>query len=128
MCLDKKLLINQTNMTDTSPVIDKKDIEDNKVLAALSYIFIICFVPLLMARDSKFAQYHAKQGLVLFIVEAIIMLLSNIFIFIPIFGWLVIMVAYIVVVVLSIIGILKALEGTYCEMPVLGEYAKKLKI
>ncbi|EKD47008.1 MAG: hypothetical protein ACD_66C00259G0004, partial [uncultured bacterium] len=54
-------------MTDTTPAIDKKDIEDNKVLAALSYIFILCFVPLLLARDSKFAQYHAKQGLVLFV-------------------------------------------------------------
>jgi uncharacterized membrane protein len=115
-------------MSDTTPVIDKKDINDNKAFAALSYIFILCFVPLLMARESKFAQYHAKQGLVLFIVEAIIMVISNILIFIPVFGWLVIMIAYLLVVVLSIIGILKALEGSFWEMPVLGEYAKKLKI
>ncbi|MBU4315234.1 DUF4870 domain-containing protein [Patescibacteria group bacterium] len=115
-------------MTDTTPVIDKKDVEDNKVLAALSYVFLLCFIPLLLAKDSKFAQYHAKQGLVLFIVEAIVMIASNIFIFIPVFGWLVIMVAYLLVAILAIIGILKALEGTYWEMPVLGEYAKKLKI
>lgn len=115
-------------MSDTTPVIDKKDINDNKALAALSYVFILCFVPLLMARESKFAQYHAKQGLVLFIVEAIIMVVSNILIFIPVLGWLAIMIAYLLVLVLSIMGILKALEGSFWEMPVLGEYAKKLKI
>ncbi|HAL50341.1 MAG: hypothetical protein UU40_C0014G0014 [Candidatus Uhrbacteria bacterium GW2011_GWD2_41_121] len=115
-------------MTDTTPAIDKKDIEDNKVLAALSYIFILCFVPLLLARDSKFAQYHAKQGLVLFVAEVILMVLSNILIFIPVLGWFVMMICYIAFTVLSIIGILKALEGTLWEMPVLGEYAKKLKI
>ncbi|EKD47083.1 MAG: hypothetical protein ACD_66C00234G0001, partial [uncultured bacterium] len=37
-------------------------------------------------------------------------------------------ICYIAFTVLSIIGILKALEGTLWEMPVLGEYAKKLKI
>lgn len=48
-----------------------KDIEANKTLAALSYAWILCLVPLLGRRDSKFAQFHAKQGLVLFIIEII---------------------------------------------------------
>jgi len=115
-------------MPETKPVVDNKDINDNKVLAALSYVFILCFIPLLMAKESKYAQFHAKQGLVLFIVEVVLMVASNILIFIPILGWFVMMVAYLAVTIASIVGILKALEGEKWEMPVLGDYAKKLKI
>ena len=115
-------------MPATKPVVDKKDVEENKGVAALGYVFILCFVPLLMAKDSKYAQFHAKQGLVLFIVEAVLMVVSNILIFIPVLGWFVMMVAYLAVTIAAIVGILKALEGEMWEMPVLGEYAKKLKI
>lgn len=97
-------------------------------MAAIGYVFILCFIPLLMAKDSAFAQYHAKQGLVLFIVEIVIMIISNILVFIPVLGWFVMMVLNLAVVILSIIGILKALEGEMWEMPVLGQYAKKLKL
>ena len=107
---------------------NKKDVDDNKAIAALSYVFILCFIPLLMAKDSKFAQFHAKQGLVLFIIEVILMIASNILIFIPIFGWFALMAGYIVVTIAAIVGILKALEGELWSMPVVSDYAKKLKI
>ena len=48
-----------------------KDVESNKVIAAVGYVWILCLVPLFLKRHSKFAQFHAKQGLVLFIVEVI---------------------------------------------------------
>ena len=115
-------------MTDEQKqTFDHKDVEDNKLMAALSYIFILCFIPLLLSRESKFAQYHAKQGLVVFVVEVIVMILSNILIFIPILGWLAIMIAYVLLIVGSLAGILKALGGKEWEMPVLAKYAKKLK-
>jgi len=50
---------------------NKKDIEENKVAAALSYVWILCLVPLFLKKNSKFCQFHAKQGLLLFIVEVI---------------------------------------------------------
>jgi hypothetical protein len=40
--------------------VDKKDVEENAVMAALSYIWILCFVPLFLKKKSKFAQFHAK--------------------------------------------------------------------
>src|SRR3989339_630004 len=46
--------------------IKEQDVEENKTVAALSYAWILCLVPLLGKRNSKFAQFHAKQGLVLF--------------------------------------------------------------
>lgn len=107
--------------------LDPRDIDEYRVLAGLSYVCVLCFIPLLMGRSSKFAQFHAKQGLVLFIAEIIIMIVAGILMFIPFFGWLVNLVLYLLVIILSIMGILKALAGEKWEMPILGQYAKKIK-
>ncbi len=37
----------------------------SRVMASLSYLGILCFVPLLLDRDDEFVQFHARQGLVL---------------------------------------------------------------
>ena len=46
---------------------DSADIEQNKVMAVLAYIGPLVLVPILAAKDSKFAKFHANQGLTLFI-------------------------------------------------------------
>ena len=104
------------------------DVEDNKIISAIGYISVLCLIPLLMAKDSPFAQFHAKQGVVLFIAEVIVFILNGILAFIPFLGWLVALVLNIGVVVFAIWGIIKALQGEKWEMPILGPYAKKLKL
>ena len=99
---------------------DSKDVEENKVVAALSYVWILFLIPLLAKKESKFCQFHAKQGLVLFLIEVVGCLVF----WIPIIGW----ILFIAVVVFAIIGILKALSGEYWEMPFIGEYAKKINL
>lgn len=112
--------------TDINDAIENLD--ESKVLAAIGYISILCFVPLILARDSKFAQFHAKQGLVLFIAELIAMFVSAIVGWIPIIGWLTVLAMYALLLAFAIIGLLKALAGEKWEMPVLGKYAKNLKV
>lgn len=104
------------------------DVDDNKVIAAIGYISILCLIPLMMAKESPFAQFHAKQGLVLFIVEVIVFFLNGILAFIPVLGWLVAVVINLGVLALALLGIYKALQGEKWEMPLLGSYAKQLKI
>ena len=99
--------------------VDKKDIEENSVVAALGYIYILCLLPLLFKRKSKFAQWHAKQGLLLFAVE----ILLGWFFAVPIVGW----ALGILVMLLALLGVVNALNGNYWEMPFLGRYAQKLK-
>ena len=97
-----------------------KDIEDNKVLAAIGYVWILCLVPLFLKRKSKFAQFHAKQGLILFIVE-----IFGVFIFwIPLIGWII----GALIIIFAILGIMNSLQGNYWEMPVLGKYARKINL
>lgn len=104
----------------SKPEVDQKDVAENKTVACLSYIWILFLIPLLGKKDSKFCQWHAKQGLILFLVEVI----GSLIFWIPFFGWL----ALILVIILAVMGVLKTLAGEYWEMPVLGEYAKKINL
>lgn len=97
-----------------------KDIEENKLVAAFGYVWILCLVPLFAKKDSKFAQFHGKQGLILFIVEIVGMLVF----WIPVVGW----ILAIIVIVLAVLGIVQALQGRYWEMPVIGPWAKKINL
>ena len=102
-------------MSETEIKPDKRDTENNKIAAAIGYIGVLCFLPLLLKRKSKFAQFHAKQGLLLFIIELVGW-------FIPIIGW----ILYVVAIIYAVLGIKASLEGKYWEMPFLGAFAKKL--
>ena len=97
-----------------------KDIEKNKAIAALSYAWILCLVPLLGKRDSKFAQFHAKQGLVLFIIEIIASLLM----WFPIFGQLLMLL----LVVVAVMGIIKTLNGEWWKIPYVYSWSKKINL
>jgi uncharacterized membrane protein len=103
----------KSNVTDP-------DVEQNKAIACLSYIWILFLVPLLAKRDSKFAQFHAKQGLILFIVEII----GSLVFWIPFIGWLL----WLGLVIIAIIGIIKALNGEWWKMPYIYDWSKKINI
>ncbi len=55
---------NQTVMT-----AEPADVQKNKVMAMLGYL--IFFLPLLLAKDSKFARYHANQATWVFIISLV---------------------------------------------------------
>lgn len=97
---------------------DKKDAEENKIYAVLSYLSILVLVPLLAKKESKFAMFHAKQGLVLLVGWIIGWLLSFVFI-----GFLV----NIVLIVFSVMGIINAATGKYTKLPLVGDLSEKFK-
>ena len=108
---------NQTNY-------DSKDVTDNKAIAAIGYIGVLCLIPLLLKKDSKFAQFHARQGLVLFIAEIVVSFVN----IIPLLGQIVWFGASLVFFVVSIIGLIKALRGEQWKIPFLHEYTKLINI
>lgn len=96
---------------------DQKDVEENKLIAALAYLGLLFLVPLLVKKESPFAQFHAKQGLVLCIAFFV-------FNFIPVFGWIVNVALFIV----NIIALVKTLSGETWEIPLVKDVVKKLNI
>ena len=107
---------------------DQHDIDNNRVIAAIGYLFILCLLPLLGKKESKFAQFHGKQGLTLTIAAVVLWVANFVLAFIPVLGWLIMFVAWISLLVLAILGIVNALGGKYWEMPFLGKYAKEIKL
>ena len=99
---------------------DPKDVADNKVIAALSYIGILVFVPLLLKKDSKFAHEHAKQGLVMLIVAII----GSFVFWFPLIGWALALVLFIV----DVMAFIRCLNGEFWEIPVLGPLRSKFNI
>jgi uncharacterized membrane protein len=105
------------------PEIDK-EIEEGKIFAFLGYWWILFLVPLLAKKDNKFALFHGKQGMILFVYWIAIWILS----FIPFIGVIIGFLGWILGLILAIIGMVKSLQGQYWKMPVLGDIAEKIKI
>lgn len=117
-------------MEDTRPVQpeapqssnDQSDVQKHKLVAAIGYISVLCLVPLFTARESKFAQFHGKQGLALFLVAIVVAIMQQIM---PTL-WPILALCNLGLLVLSVMGLIKAAEGQYWELPIFGELAKKL--
>ncbi len=123
-------LQNLNNTADTTADFDPKDIEDNKLMGILAYLSWLVLIPIFAAPKSKFARFHANQGLVLAIVEIIWWIATAIITTIAyaIAWWLgsllstVLGLANIVFFVMLVLGILNAAGGKAKELPVIGKF------
>lgn len=108
----------------TRPKADKysnKDIKEGKGLAWMSYVGPLVFIPFFAYKDNKYIHDHAKQGLNIFILEAIAYA-ALVIVFIPIVGILVafaIWAAEIFLVVISIMGIVNSAKGEFKYLPLM---------
>ncbi|MFH1170998.1 MAG: hypothetical protein V1778_00460 [bacterium] len=99
-------------------VKDNKQVsQDDKLLAALSYLWILSIVIYLIKRDRPFVHFHAQQGVVLWIV-------SIIFWFIPFLGWFL----NLLVLILVIVGFVMAINGNEWKIPGVSAIAEKIKL
>ena len=105
----------------------KKEMDEGKIFAFIAYLLsIIGFLIVILAKkDNKFAMYHAKQSLVLFIVYIIGWV---ILVFIPFLGWGLMPIWWIIMVIFTVIGIINALTGKQKPLPIIGKYATKIKL
>jgi len=100
------------------------EVQEGKVFAVIGYLGILCLVPLLLKKNNKFALFHGKQGLVLFIGEVGASLIN----IIPILGQIIWILAVMVFGILSLVGIVQSLMGNYWKMPIIGEIAEKISL
>ena len=96
--------------------IKENKIQDEKIWAFVGYLGIFCLIPLLLKKDNKFVQFHAKQGLVMFIAECLI--------WIPVLGRLL----AVLLLIVWIMALIKVFNGEYWKIPVIGNIAEKIKL
>ena len=101
---------------------EEQEIIDGKFFAVISYVSFLCVITLILKKNNKFALYHARQGLVLFVMEVAAFILS----IIPILGWLIGVFGYALFLLVSLWGIIQAALGIYCRIPVVSKISDKI--
>lgn len=113
------------NTPDTTAEYDQNDIQQNKVMAILAYLSWLVLVPIFAAKESKFARFHANQGIVLAIAEIICWVALGILGNLPFIGWIFSIMDglfSLVCLIFAVIGIMNAANGKAKELPLLGHF------
>ncbi|GAB6053137.1 hypothetical protein JCM17960_19570 [Magnetospira thiophila] len=85
-------------MSDLSTLLDRGP--RARVLAALSYVGALCFIPL-MVQNNAFVHFHAKQGLVLWAWSVV----AGMALFVPVIGRPFAMLSMLAIIFLSVLGL-----------------------
>lgn len=112
--------------TEEEPVVfDENDVTENKAVALIAYLSILFLVPMIVAKESPFAKYHANQGLVLFLATLVVGVGIGIIGAIPfvnlslIILWPLYSLAWLA---LTVLGIMNAAKGEAKPLPFIGQY------
>ena len=109
---------------------------DKTAMLILSYLGLLALVPLLVEKEDRNVQWHAKNGLVIFaafvIASVALLILSSILGAIPGLGCLLGLLSFLVhmglaigYLIVIIMGIMKALKGERLIIPTVSAYADK---
>ena len=116
-----------TDTADTTAQFAPEDIAQNKGMAILSYLSVLVLIPLFAAKDSRFARFHANQGLVLLVSEVVWSAVTGVLgrllrAISPFLGFVAAILGLVnlLFLVLAIIGIVNAANGKAKELPLIG--------
>lgn len=112
------------NVQDYTPEFDPRDVAANKAMGVFAYLGILVLIPLLGAKNSPYARFHANQGLSLAICEIVISMVLRVLGRIPYLGWIFGIIGglvWIACLVLAIMGIVNGANGRAKELPIVGK-------
>jgi len=102
----------------------KKEIQEGKIFALMGYLFGLCIVPLVLKKENKFALFHAKQGLVIFVGEVALIVISVI----PNLGSFIFRIGILIFGIASLFGMIQSLEGKLTKIPIIFDFAEKISL
>ncbi|MCU0652436.1 MAG: hypothetical protein MUC39_05800 [Candidatus Omnitrophica bacterium] len=110
-------------MTQTT-INESNEIQEGKIFAVVGYWAFLCILPLILKKENKFACFHGKQGLVLFIF----LVAGFIFNIIPFLGGLIYQLIRFIYLTLMLWGTINALMGRYSRLPVVAGIADQISL
>lgn len=99
------------------------DLEEIRLAAIFSYIPFLCFIPLLKYSHNEYVMEHAKQGLILLILEIISLLFLIDFVS-HLFWALILLIS----ICFAVLGIFKVLMGKRWSIPIIGKLLNEYEI
>lgn len=104
------------------PGSEADQILEGKIFAVLSYLSILCIIPLVWKKENPFVLRHGKQGLVIFLGEVAVFIIHIVL------GDWILRLGIFVFGVISFIGIVAALKGRHIDLPVVSGIAQKITL
>lgn len=95
-----------------------------KVYAFISYVAFFGFLIYKNNKESEFVQFHAKQGMLLFMASFIANL---VFMIIPLLGGVLAFFVNVIYLVFFILGANNALAGKMERVPLVGQFSNVIK-
>ena len=95
----------------------EQQVLEGKIFAILAYLSILCIIPLIVRKNNRFVLTHGKQGLVLFIAETAVWILS---IVIP----MVLAPLMFILMLLSFCGLIAVVKGEFVRLPIAADWCR----
>ncbi len=107
-------------MTDNSQPVNI-DLPPERMYAALCYLWVLVFIPYLVARQNDFVRFHIKQGVAL-LVGFIIAIIAAFWI-----SW-VGSLLFVLLMLINLMGLVQALHGRRWKIPGIGNLLERFRI
>jgi uncharacterized membrane protein len=118
------------------PIPGNAPSSNRTIMIVLSYLGILALIPLLVEKEDKEVQWHAKHGLVLLVAEVALFIVLSILQMIvgsipvlgclaAIIGMLISVVLVIGIIVVHVVCIVKGVNGQRFVLPYVSEYANR---
>ncbi|MFT4308973.1 MAG: hypothetical protein ACMXYL_00620 [Candidatus Woesearchaeota archaeon] len=99
-----------------------------RLLAALSYCLFLILIPLFAKRENVFVNWHIRQGMIMLIVTALIIVAIPFISVLPVIGPLIVYGLLFLWMALFIWAIVSTLLGHQWKFPLLGNMVSKTKL
>jgi len=121
-----KNIVHSSRVSDASP--------NRGVMIVLAYLWLLALVPLLLEKNDAEVQWHAKHGIVLMVAELVLLfayILMTSIVSLASLGLGIVLSMFLIfawvgVLAVHIVAILKGINGTRLSVPVVSEYANRL--
>ena len=100
-----------------------EEVEDGKALAAIGYLWVLFFIPLVVKPQNRFCRAHGKQAMVLFIASALLSTFS--FLAVPPFGG---GLMALLIFIVQIVALVKTLQGQFWKIPGAWDIASRISL
>jgi uncharacterized membrane protein len=117
----------------TEPATPGTVSSNRNIMIVLSYLWLLALVPLLVEKEDKEVQWHAKHGIVLMVAEVVLWIVVTIIstvltVVTAVLGCLfgiVHLLLWLGILVLHVVAIIKGVNGSRLIIPGVSEYANR---
>ncbi|MEE8483711.1 MAG: hypothetical protein V3S46_03855 [Nitrospinota bacterium] len=107
---------------NSDQIISYEATAKSRFLSVLSYLGILCLVPMILNKDDEYVNFHARQGLFLWMWGV----LAIFGLYVPVVGRYFFSISALLIVLFSLIGILSVLMTRAWRFPIIGDWAERL--